>query len=155
MLRQKNRTLWIGYGVFCLAYAVWVVYLSLNNFDMVHDGYRQAGERLQPERISEIAFDELVDQCRREAKRADKLRAVETESFLGKEDACLSWPAAVLEERRQAVEKRLRSEWGRAWRKLMLFYLFFGIVFLILPMLTLYLVLAFLLWLRRNLRIVK
>lgn len=139
----------------CLAYAVWMVSLGLHDFEMVHDGFRQANERLEPERVREAALRELVAQCRGETAKPDGPRPPEAGRPSAAEDPCLSWTAAQLEERRAAVEKKLRSEWGRAWRKLMLFYLFFGIVFLALPMFMFYLLLAFLLWLRRNLRIIK
>lgn len=152
--QKQHWSMWIGYAVVCLAYAVWIVFLGLNNFDMVHDGYRQAGERLQPERIREAALRELVAECRREGKIADRPRHDEA-GFNSSADLCTAFSETVIEERRQVLHKRLHAEWGRAWRKLMLFYLFFGIVFLVLPMFMLYLLLSFLLWLRRNLRIVK
>jgi hypothetical protein len=152
--RPEHRVLWLGYGVACLVYGVWIVYLGLNNFGMVHDGYRHAGAQLRPERIRKAALRELVEECR-EAAAASGRSWPDGEFYAGADDPCLSWPAAVLEERQKIVKKRLLGEQGCAWRKLMLFYLFFGIVFLVLPMVTLYLVLAFFLWLRRNLRIIK
>jgi len=146
MPRPKYLPLWLGWGAVCLAYAVWIVSLALNNFAMVHDVYNQAGERLRPEIVRKEALRELVEECREETAAAGRLRP---------DDPCLSPPAAALEERQKIVKMRLLGEQGRAWRKLMLFYLSFGIVFLVLPMLTLYLALAFLIWLWRNLRIIR
>jgi len=152
---KKSRTLRAGFAVCCLVYVVWVVYLGLNNFGMVHSDYRRAGERLQPERIREIAFQELVDQCRRESKRLGRPRSAEVESVTGAEDPCLSWPENVLEERQKTVAKRLLDEKSRSGRKLVLFYVFFGIVFLILPVVSIYLLLSFFIWLWRNLQFVR
>lgn len=151
---KTSLSLWIGFGVCCLAYAVWVIYLGLNNFDMVHGGYRQAAQRLQPERVREIALHELIDRCRREAKLSDRPGPDAGESLTASEP-CLSWPADVLEERRKTVEKRLIDEKNRSARKLVLFYLLFGVVFLFLPPALMFLLLFFLIWLWRNLRIVK
>ena len=152
---KKSRTLRLGFAVCCLAYVAWVVYLGLKKFDMVHSDYRRAGERLQPERIREIALQELVDQCRRESKRSDRLRSAADESFTAAEDPCLSWPENVLEERQKTVAKRLLGEKNRSGLKLVLFYVFFVVVFLVLPLGMMYGLLSFLIWLRRNLQFVK
>ncbi|HHO49041.1 MAG TPA: hypothetical protein ENN06_11420 [Desulfobacteraceae bacterium] len=152
--RSEHCVLWFGYAVVCLVYGVWIVYLGLDNFSMVHDGYHQAGAQLHPEQVGKAALRELVEECREEAA-APGHPGPDGESYEFLDDPCLLQPAAAVEERQKIVKKRLLGEQGRAWRKLMLFYLSFGIVFLVLPMLTLYLALAFFLWLWRNLRIIR
>lgn len=145
---MKSLNWRIGYAVFCLAFVVWVVYLSLNNFEMVHSDYRWAGEQLQPAKVKEIAIQELIKQCRKESKRM-----VRPSATTG--DTCLSWPTIVLEERQKAVEKRLVGEQGQAKTKLVLFYIFFGVIFIILPLVIVYLLLSFFIWIYRNITFVK
>lgn len=148
--RHKKSVNWrVGYTVCCLVYVVWVVYLSFNNFDMVHREYRRAEKRLQPLQIEEIALQELVGQCRKKLKRAGRFREV------GAEDLCRSWPAAVLAERQKAVEERLVKEKSRIHRKLVIFYISFGLVFLFLPIVFMYLLVSFFIWLYRNIKIVE
>ncbi|MDH3328022.1 MAG: hypothetical protein OEM01_02190 [Desulfobulbaceae bacterium] len=156
-MRPLNKShIWkICYAVCTLVYMAWVVYLSLNNFGMVHRQYRLAGERLQPARIEEIALQELVDRCRRESKRIDRLRSAGEKNSAAAEDNCLSWTTTVLEERQKAVEERLVEEKSRVGRKLVLFYVSFGLVFLILPPAFLYLLLSFFIWIYRSIKFVK
>jgi len=150
---QKRRDWRIGYAIFCLFYVVWVIYLSLNNFDMVHTRYRLAEERLQPEQIGEIARQELVEKCRKEAKRNDRLRPPEDEVSPAPAEDCLSWPAAVLEEQQKVVKERLVVEKSRTARKLVLFYVSFLVIFLLLPLIVLYLLLAFFIWIFKSRRV--
>ena len=155
MRSQKKGINWqIGYAVFCLVYVAWVVYLSLDNFDMVHGDYRRAGEQLQPPRIRELAIRELVAQCRREEKSSSRLRPTGERASAAAEDPCLSWPAAVVAEREKTVTEHLTITRSRFLRKLVVFYITFGIVFLIMPLVLLYLLLTFTIWIFRNLKFV-
>ena len=156
---SKNRNWQIGFVVFCLVYTVWVVYLSFDNFDKVHREYRSVNMRLRPARIVDIAFKELVDQCRkdsrRELKRIDRYRKGSSRNSTASEDPCLSWPKAILEERQKVVAEKLISEKGRFKRKIIVFYISFSFFFLILPMGLLYLLLSVLIWAFRGLKFVK
>ena len=104
---------------------------------------------MQLEQVKEIALQELVDQCRKKLKRAGRLREV------GAEERCRSWPATVLAQRQKAVEERLVEEKRRVRSKLVTFYIFFGFVFLFLPLAFVYLLLSFFIWLFRNIKIVE
>ena len=145
----------IVYAVCCLVYVGWVVYLSLNNFGMVHKQYRQARENLQPTRIEEIATKELVDKCRKKLKRSDRHPSVYDMTSGVAEDPCLSMPAAVLEERKKTVEEHLVEDKSRVRRKLVWFYITFGVVFLILPVTFVYMLVSFCIWLFRNIKLVE
>lgn len=134
---------------------VWVVYLSLFNFALVHRDYRRADKLLQPARIKEVARQELVDQCRRELKRFNRLRATPNIVSATAEDTCLSMQADVFEERQKAVTERLEHERSRMVRKLVLFYIYFGIIFLILPPVILYLLLSALIRLFKSIKFVN
>lgn len=139
----------IGYAMFCLLYVISVVYLGLNNFDMVHREYRRAEKRLQPVQVKEIALQELVDQCRKKLKRAGRSPAV------GTEESCRSWPSAVLAARQEKVTEQLIDEKSRVGRKLVTFYISFVLVFLFMPLAFVYLLVSFLIWLFRNIKIVE
>jgi len=142
--RQKKRLWWCVYAVCTVIYMVWVVHLSRYNFDMVHRHYRQAGERLQPARIEAIAREELETKCRKEAKRVGLSTYTD--------DHCRSWPATVLAARQKKVETRLLAEKSLAWRKLVIFYLSFGAIFLILPPLIVRLLISLGAFILRNLK---
>lgn len=152
---KKSRIWRISYAVCCLIYVVWVVQLSLNNFDMVHSDYRRNEKSLQPAQIKEIALQELVSQCRKELKRSGRHQSDGDKSSVATDDTCLSWPAAVLEQRQNAVERRLAEEQSRGIGKLVVFYVFFGIIFLILPPVLLYLLLSLFIWIFKTIKIAR
>jgi hypothetical protein len=145
----------VGYAVCSLIYMVWVVYLSLNNFDLVHRQYRSAQKQLQPKQIEKIALKELVDRCRKESKRIDIPRTKDGAAIAVTDDPCLSWPESVLTERENAVKERLVAEKSRVVRKLAIFYVSFGLIFLILPPVFLYMLLSFAIWIYKSIKFVK
>lgn len=158
LLRSGNKKglNWrFGYGVFCLAYAAWVIYLGLDNFDKVHGEYQWAREHLQPPQIEEIALHELADQCRRAAKRSGRSRAAGDPVRRMAEDDCRSFPDSVLAERKSEVKEQLLAEKKLFQRKIVLFYATFGAFFIALPLGFLYLLLSFLIWLFRDLKFIK
>lgn len=145
--RQKKRLWQIAYGICSLLYIVWVVHLSRYNFDMVHRHYRLAGERLQTKRIEAIAREELESKCRKEARRVGLAAYTE--------DHCRSWPETVLAARQKKVENRLLAEKSLAWRKLVLFYLSFGVIFLLLPPLGVGLMISLFVRILKNLKLLS
>lgn len=147
---NKGMTWRLGYAAFCLVYAAWVVYLGLDNFDKVHGEYRQARENLLPAQTEKIVLQELAGQCRREAKRNVRSRAAGDS-----EGPCLTFPETVLAERRKDVTTHLLAEEKRFRRKLAVFYGTFGVFFVVLPLVCLYLLLSFLIWVFKDLKFVK
>lgn len=151
MRSAKKGINWrIGYAFFCVVYVAWVVYLSLDNFDMVHTAYRDARARLQPARVEEIARRELVDRCRRQQKR----KGLDRTMSVG-EAPCQSFPAAVVEQQRDRVAQRLGDEKNRFKRKIVVFYVSFVLVFLALPLAFIYGLVSFILWILRNIKIIQ
>lgn len=144
-----------GYALFSLLFAGWVVYLGQDNFAKVHGEYRRTREHQQPARIEKIALQELVDQCRRAAKRESRSRSAGDPDPAVAEDPCRSFPEAVLEERKKDVAANLRAEEKLFLRKLVVFSLTFAIFFVVLPLGFLYLLLAFLIWLFKDMKFVK
>lgn len=148
---EKRGINWrIGYAAFAVIYVIWVVYLSLDNFDMVHTAYRDARARVQPDRVEEIARKELVEKCRRQQKRR-----VPGETISTGEDPCLSFPSPVLREQQEKVTRRLLVEKNRFKRKVAVFYVSFVLVFLALPLAFIYILVTFILWILRNIKIIQ
>lgn len=151
-----NRMNWrYGYAVFCLVSAGWVVFLGMDNFAKVHGEYRRAREHQQPARIEKIALQELAAECRRAAKRSSRSRAAGDQAPTVSEEGCRSFPKVLLEERKRVVVANLRAEEKLFRRKLVVFYLTFGVFFVVLPLGFLYLLLSFLIWLFRDMKFVK
>lgn len=150
------KMIWRAGFIFCsLIYVVWIVYLSQGNFDMVHSDYRRTVKRLQPAQIEQIALQELAAECRAELKYKENNLSAEKQSVQIVEDPCLSWPAATLAQKQEAVETRLVKERNRVRQKLVIFYITFGFFFMILPLSFLYFLLSFIFWIFKNVRIVE
>ena len=145
----------LGFAVGTLVYVAWVLPLGLHDFEKVHREYRHAAERLRPTQIEVIARQELIEQCKREAMGDEDFRPDGNKAADIAEPACLSWPAAVFEQKRQAVTERLIAERSRAVRKLGLFYFTFVVIFLVLPPLVMYLWLVLLIRIFRSVKAAK
>jgi len=133
---NKRRGWRLFYAVCCLVYMGWVSYLGSNDFGRVQREYRRAGDQLEPGRIHAAALQELLAECRKRSEKqpADVDGAV---NELQSGD-CLSWPPAVVEAREAKIRERREERQKRAGRKLLLFSLFFGVIFLIIPPVLVY-----------------
>lgn len=130
--------------------------MAQSNFDKVHSEYRSARELLQPERTMAVALEELRTECRRELKRrGSRFRSADTRQADTLSEACLVFPESRVDEHRVAVAERLAVEKDRLRSKMIVFYISFAVFFILLPLGLLYLLLAFLIWLFRDLKISK
>ena len=153
MVSSENNFDWrIGFGVFCLIYAVCIAYLGFDNLDLVYSGYTRAVKQLQPAQIKKITLHELEDQCRAKLKRRNRRFSSDSTTGVAK-GSCQSFPKAVLKEHQIIVTERLQLQKKRFKRKLVVFFLSFGIFFLALPMYFLYLLLSLLIWLFKGIKI--
>ncbi|MHB8791594.1 MAG: hypothetical protein ACYDBT_17145 [Desulfobulbaceae bacterium] len=143
------------YALFCLLFAGWVVFLGQDNFAKVHGEYRWAREHQQPAQVEKIARQELAAECRRAAQRETRSRSAGDPDPAVSIDLCRSFPKAVLEERKRVVAENLQAEEKLFLRKLVVFCLTFAIFFVVLPLGFLYLLLAFLIWLFKDMKFVK
>ena len=138
----NKKLAWRVIYVICsLVYMAWVVYLSQFNFGLVHRDYRRADNKLQPETIEAVALQELFDRCIKELGR--------------EESACQSWPAEVVADQQKIVLEMFENERSRMVRKLVLFYIYFGVIFLILPPLILYMTITILIRIYKSIKFVK
>ena len=72
-----------------------------------------------------------------------------------KEDACLSWPPAVVEARGKEIEKRFIRAKERGTIKLVLFYTGFVLLFLLGPPFLIYLLIIGIIKLKKYIKIVR
>ncbi|GAB4335559.1 MAG: hypothetical protein Kow0089_05330 [Desulfobulbaceae bacterium] len=142
-----------GFALFCLLYTACAVYLGLDNFDKVQGEYSRAAEKLRPDRIEEIARMELAAECRAKLKRSGRIRPVDIAAEA--ERLCASFPAADLEARRKTVAARLETDRKRFFRKILVFAISFSVFFLAIPLGLLYLLLALLAWIFKDMKFIR
>jgi hypothetical protein len=135
---EKTRKWRTYFVICCLVYTGWVIHLGGNDFGRIHREYRRAKDLTTADRITVVALEELLIECRKkEAQQADpssNAKKVGSEIAADKEDTCLSWPPAVVEAKKNEIVNRF----DRARSKLILFYVFFVILFLIIPQVLVY-----------------
>lgn len=143
---MKKIRLWrIAYAVCCLVYMGWIMHVGTNEFNRINSQYHRITAQFAAGRIRTAALEELAAECRSgSALPADR-----------EEDACSSWPPPVVEAREAAVTKRLVRTRERAVIKLVLFYAGFALIFLLGPPVLIYLLLAGILALYKNIKIVR
>lgn len=135
----------IVYVICCLVYAGWMIKVGGNEFDRINGQFRQLTARLEPARIREAALAELADECRRALPAGMK----QTEAV------CSDWaPEAVTAQTAIVEERRTRAR-QRGAVKLVLFYTGFGLIFLLAPMILVYLLITALILLYKNIKIVR
>jgi len=142
---KKIKGWQILYAVCCLVYMGWVTKVGTTEFDRINSQYRRIVEQLDARRIKVAALEELRADCRRESS----LRAGH------KEDVCVSWPPAVVEAREKAVAERLARARERGIVKVVLFYTGFVFIFLLAPPILIYLFIAGVLALYKNIKFVR
>ena len=142
----------IIYAIFCLLYAGTLIYLGQGNFAKVYSEYTQSVYRLQPKQIEKITFEELARDCRTTLKRKHP-RSTKPRPSAG--EKCQSFPEDVLKSQQKKVTQRLQIQKKRFQRKLIVFYLSFALFFVALPLYLLYLLLTFLVWVFKDIKISK
>jgi len=119
----------IVYAVCCLIYAGWMIHVGTNEFDRINGQYRRLVEQLEPDRVRKVALEELAFECRKKLQqRADR-----------EEADCSSWEPLVLAARTQTVAERHIRAKERGFIKLVLFYTGFVVIFLLAPIILIYL----------------
>ena len=142
---KKPRRWQIIYALFTLAYMGWMMHVGTNEFDRINSQYQRLSAPLDADLIRTAALEELVAECRREL-----LHRTDPE-----EDACTRWESPKVEARAKEVKERRVQARNRGGIKLILFYAGFAVLFLLGPPAFLYLLLAGLIALYRNIKIVR
>jgi hypothetical protein len=129
---KKFRKWRIIYWVCCFVYLGWIINLGTNEYDRINSQYRRIANQLDAGRIRTTALEELGTEWFRKSMVRPGL----------KEDACFSWPPAMVEAREKKIEERLGKAKKQAAIKLVLFYMIFVILFLLAPPLLIYLLIV-------------
>ena len=135
----------IIYAVCSLVYMGWVINVGSNEFDRINGQYRRLVAQLDAGRIKSGALEELTAECRRRSPK----------SFGLEEDACLSFPPQVVAARGKAIEERRIRAREQGTIKLILFYAGFVVIFLLAPPTLIYLLIAGVISLYKNVKIVR
>jgi len=135
----------IIYAVCSFIYMGWVIHAGGNEFDRINSQYRRLVKQLEPGHVKAAALEELAEECRREATNRINLQ----------EDACSEWQPRVIEAKVQKVEERQQRARERGLVKLGLFYMGFVTIFLLAPVILLYLLISGVILLYKNITIVR
>ena len=135
----------IIYMLCCLIYVGWVINVGGNEFDRINSQYRRIVMQLDDERIRSAALGELTARCRGLSKQRNGLE----------EDECSSWPLAVVEAKEKEVKERLLRARERGIVKVVFFYTGFVLIFLLAPPVLVYLLIAAIILVYRNIKIVR
>ena len=142
---KKIRAWKIIFVFCCLVYMGWTINVGTNEFDRINNQYRVILAQLDQGRIRTKALEELTAECNKEPKLlADR-----------QENACLSWPPAVVEARGKEIEERLLRVRERSRIKLVLFYAGFVLIFLLAPTVLIYLLIVGIIKIKENIKIVR
>jgi hypothetical protein len=135
----------IIYVVCALAFMSWVLHVGTNEFDRINSQYRRLGAQLDAGRIKSGALEELTSECRRKSGGSAGLE----------EHACLSFPPQALEAREKAITEHRKRAKEKGTIKLVLFYTGFVVIFLLAPPALIYLLLAGVIALYKNIKFVR
>ena len=135
----------IIYAVCSLVYMAWVTNVGTNEFDRINGQYRKLVAQLDTSQIKSAVLEELAAECRRKSQENSYLE----------EDVCLSFPPQTVEAREKIIEERRIRARKRGTIKLLLFYTGFVAIFLLAPPTMLYLLIAAVIALYKNIKIVR
>jgi len=122
----------IIYTICSLVYMGWVIHVGGNEFDRINSQYRTIVKQLEAGRIRAAALEELVAECRRQAKERIAL----------KDEGCYSWSDLAVAAKGKEIEERLLRAKQRGLIKVVLFYAGFAVIFLLGPVIFIYLLLV-------------
>ena len=135
----------IIYAICCLVYIGWMIHVGGNEFDRINGQYRRLVKQLKPDRIRTAAMEELAFECRKNLQQR----------ISPQEPDCSSREPPVLEARLQAVTERHVRARERGLIKLVLFYTGFVVIFLLAPVILIYLLIAAFILLYKNIKFVR
>ena len=115
-----------------------------NEFDRINGQYQRLVRQLEPGLIRSAAVAELASECRSESRQRTVL-----------EDDCSTWASQVVEARMKEVEERHLLAKQRGTVKRVLFYTGFVVIFLLGPVVLIYLLIVAVILLYKNIKIVR
>lgn len=135
----------IFYLIGSLVFMGWVIHVGGNEFDTINSQYRQLEAQLDDDLIRKAAIEELRSECLKEARERPEL----------KEGTCRSWPDLVVDTKALAIKERRSQAKERGFAKVVLFYFWYVVIFLLGPPLFVYLVLIGAIKIYRSVRFVQ
>lgn len=135
----------IIYMLCCLIYMGWVIHVGGNEFDRINSQYQRIIMQLEDDRIRSVALEELTAKCRSLLKQGPGRQ----------QEECSSWPLSVVEAKEQEVRKRVLRARERGIIKVVFFYAGFVLIFLLAPPVLVYLLIAAIILVYRNIKIVR
>ena len=134
----------IIYTVCSLVFIGWMIHAGGNEFDRINWQYRRLNQQLEPARVESTALEQLTDECLKSRARTAPDEA-----------SCSAWDASLLEARVKIVaEQRLKAK-QRGLIKIVLFYAGFVVIFLLAPVMLIYLLITALILLKKNIKFVR
>jgi hypothetical protein len=135
----------ILYAVCCLVYTGWMIQVADVEFYRINSQYRQLKAQLHPDRVRQDALEELIRECYQKNMVGGSYEMID----------CSTFPDRILEDKIAAVEKRYLEAKQRGTVKATLFYTGFVLIFLLAPMILGYLLIAAIILLYKNIKIVR
>jgi Flp pilus assembly protein TadB len=120
-----------------------MIYLGQNDFARIQRDYRRAQYQLDIDRIEKSASRELTSECLKKAAREQEDK-----------DLCLSQPPQMVQTKIEQIIKSRTENMANASRKRAMFYITFGLFFIIVPLSWLYLTILIVVKLCTSVRIV-
>lgn len=139
---RRSRVFLFLYLPSAVFYVCLTLFWGRHDLLRVHREYREITKRLAGGHAHERAAREVATGCR---------QAVGDETVPGYND-CLRASAGLVEMRAAVIDGELRRDQHRAFKKMAVSYLLVGVVMIVLPLVLLYVFLAFIRYLLVNLR---
>lgn len=134
----------IIYLVCCLVFTGWMIHAGRNEFDRINGQYRRLKVQIEPVRIKEAAIEDLIADCQ---------KILQQHSGYQEGDCSDPNPLDVKARVNFIKEERNRAR-QRGLIKLTLFYVGFVIIFLLAPMILVYLLIVAVILLYKNVKFV-
>jgi hypothetical protein len=135
----------IIYLVCCLIFTGWMIHAGHNEFDRINGQYHRLRLLVEPARIKEAAIEDLIADCQ---------KILQQHSGYHEDDCADPKPQDVKAKVNLIKEERNRAR-QRGLVKLVLFYVGFVTIFLLAPMILVYLFIAAILLLKKHIRFVS
>jgi hypothetical protein len=135
----------IIYLVCCLVFTGWIIHAGRNEFDRVNGQYQRLKAQSEPASIREAVLEDLIADCQKILQHRAGYH----------EDDCSDPDPQDVEARVNLIEEMRDRDKQRGLIKLVLFYIGFVTIFLLIPMILVYLLIMALLLLYKNIKFVR
>jgi Ca2+/Na+ antiporter len=135
----------IIYLICCALYTGWMIHAGRNEFDRINGQNHRLKIELEPARIRQAAFEELLADCRKTLQQHTGYH----------QEICPDPAPDEVEARASLIAEQRERARQRGLVKLVLFYLGFVVIFLLAPMVLLYMIIVGVILLKKHIRFVS